>query len=393
VMTSHMLIATAIAGAAVALATIALRSRIAKLHERAVVAQQNLIDAFTTTLHARLELVAAHAEDPAVKRVAVVATEYEREAKRSAAGVALLGRAPVAVALIVCGLVLAIDDASITLHWTANTKALLVLAAALPVLLNVIFGLQQMVRHIERLRPFTEVVMRPARADALASTSASTSSSSEIGSFSRVRFEDVSFAYHAEAGDVLDKLNIDWKNGVLILRGPNGSGKSTVLSLMLGLRAPRLGRVLVDDKALVLHAARHMRAHVAFLPQRPYLGEPHANVGDALRLLVPSATTSEMLDALRQVGLDEALARDGHTPFEVLIGELSVGQRQRLALARVVLRKADIILLDEPDANLDADAIEKLRAIVMDLAKDHMVAVAAHGPLLELLQGQVCVLE
>jgi ABC-type transport system involved in cytochrome bd biosynthesis fused ATPase/permease subunit len=97
--------------------------------------------------------------------------------------------------------------------------------------------------------------------------------------------------------------------------------------------------------------------------------------------------------AIDRVGLTEALSRGGARPLEVKIDSLSVGQRQRVALARMLCRDASLFLLDEPEANLDRTGIELVAKIVRDLAKDHMVMVAVHTPELLRLAHQVIVLD
>jgi ABC-type multidrug transport system fused ATPase/permease subunit len=410
VMTPRLLLVAGVAAAVVAVLTVALRARVARLHARAVQAQEILGTVFTTTLHGRLELVASRAEDPALARVADAARSYGHEAKRSAIGVALLGRAPLAAAVVVSGVLVAWSaDPAVNL-WDAHAKPLIVLAAALPILLNLVFGLQEMLRYVERLRPFAQLVLRPERPDVARRRERATTARPPTRP-SAIELDDVSFTYRSGGPKILDRLSLSWRRGdhapreatrairrpegssVLVLRGPNGSGKSTALRLMLGLRDPDGGRVRVggvDLKELDLPA---LRATMAYLPQRPYLGEPHSTILDSFRLLAPDASESAMSHALARVGLLDALTRGAMGPLARTVGELSVGQRQRVALARVLLRGAEVVLLDEPDANLDADGIARLVAIVEELGEDHMVAVAAHGPVATSLGGSVWELE
>jgi ABC-type transport system involved in cytochrome bd biosynthesis fused ATPase/permease subunit len=126
------------------------------------------------------------------------------------------------------------------------------------------------------------------------------------------------------------------------------------------------------------------RQRVAFMPQRPWFA-PRKTVADALRSAAPDAPVSKQREALGRVAVLDALTRrtDGD-PLSIPVDTLSAGERQRLALARVLCRDADVILLDEPDANLDAAGIALVGELIHELAKDKMVAFAAHTP--ELLQ-------
>jgi ABC-type transport system involved in cytochrome bd biosynthesis fused ATPase/permease subunit len=101
-------------------------------------------------------------------------------------------------------------------------------------------------------------------------------------------------------------------------------------------------------------------------------------VRDALRMLAPEASDDEFRAALAQVKLDERL---GDTGLETLVGTLSIGQRQRLALARILLVNAEMVVLDEPDANLDRHGRGLLDELVRSIARDRFVAVVAHGDL------------
>jgi ABC-type transport system involved in cytochrome bd biosynthesis fused ATPase/permease subunit len=126
------------------------------------------------------------------------------------------------------------------------------------------------------------------------------------------------------------------------------------------------------------------RSRVAFLPQRPYLA-PRAEVRHAIHFLAPDATDDSIRRALDRVGLTTAL--------ETRIETLSTGQRQRVALARLLCRNAELYVLDEPDANLDRAGITLAAGIVRELAKTKMVVLAAHTQELLEAADRVVVLE
>jgi ABC-type transport system involved in cytochrome bd biosynthesis fused ATPase/permease subunit len=206
----------------------------------------------------------------------------------------------------------------------------------------------------------------------------------------------VSFRYDgaaADGADVLREVSFQWTGGhLLALSGANGSGKSTCLRLLLALAAPRAGAIRVDGVDLADLDADAWRARIAFLPQRPYL-PPRSSIRAAVRFLAAEASDDRIRRALDRVGLTAALNRDGADPLEVSVDTLSVGQRQRVALARMLCRDAALFLLDEPEANLDRAGIELVADLVRELARDHMVIVAAHTPELLGLAGHVVVLD
>jgi ABC-type bacteriocin/lantibiotic exporter with double-glycine peptidase domain len=210
-----------------------------------------------------------------------------------------------------------------------------------------------------------------------------------------VTFEGISFRYAGAPGDsdVLRDVAFTCHRGqVLALSGANGSGKSTCLRLLLGLASPRAGVIRLDGVDLADLDADAWRSRVAFLPQRPYL-PPRLSVRAAIRFLAPDASDERIARAIDRVGLTEALSRVGPAPLDVSVDILSVGQRQRVALARMLCRDASVFLLDEPEANLDRAGIELVAEIVRELAKDHMVIVAVHTPELLRVASEVVELD
>jgi ABC-type transport system involved in cytochrome bd biosynthesis fused ATPase/permease subunit len=208
-----------------------------------------------------------------------------------------------------------------------------------------------------------------------------------------ITFEGISFRYAEAPGDadVLRDVAFTCNRGQLLaLSGANGSGKSTCLRLLLALASPRAGVIRIDGVDLADLDADAWRSQVAFLPQRPYL-PPRLSVRAAIRFLAPDASEERMARAIDRVGLTEALSRGPLAPLDVSVDILSVGQRQRVALARMLCRDASVFLLDEPEANLDRAGIELVAEIVRELAKDHMVIVAVHTQ--ELLRVATEVLE
>jgi ATP-binding cassette subfamily C protein CydD len=164
---------------------------------------------------------------------------------------------------------------------------------------------------------------------------------------------------------------------ITFLTGPNGAGKSTVLQVILGLMRPTSGRVLVDGVDVAELDPRAWWAQVAWLAQRPVLIP--GTVRENLDLF---GALSDTDTACRIAGFDEVLATlpDG---YDTLIGRggtgLSLGQRQRLGLARVLGSSAPVLLLDEPTSHLDA-ALETrvLDAIVTRARAGATVVLVGH---------------
>ncbi|MFO7704271.1 MAG: ATP-binding cassette domain-containing protein, partial [Halopseudomonas sp.] len=193
----------------------------------------------------------------------------------------------------------------------------------------------------------------------------------------RIRIADLALEYPGR-GRVLTGINLEIPRGqVVALVGPSGSGKSSLLHCLAGFVTP-------DAGSLSLFGQAPGQAPLAWLGQRPFL--IHGSWADNLRLTAPQADTPAMLRAIDAVGLAGLLATQAQG-LETPLGEggrgLSGGQAQRLALARVWLSDAELVLLDEPTASLDehseAEVIEALRGLV---SSGKTLIIATHHPAL-----------
>ncbi|WP_243221583.1 thiol reductant ABC exporter subunit CydD [Methylobacter sp. S3L5C] len=178
---------------------------------------------------------------------------------------------------------------------------------------------------------------------------------------------------------VLTGINLSIATGEKVaLVGESGAGKTTLLNLLLGFESATEGRILLNGIGVNREYAAQA---IAWVGQNAYIF--HGSIKDNIALADPDASEQRIINAAQAAGVTEFSAQ---LPGGLLtkIGErgygLSGGQVQRIALARAFLKEADIILLDEPTANLDAGNKTLLLAVIEQLFADKTLIVATHDP-------------
>jgi ABC-type transport system involved in cytochrome bd biosynthesis fused ATPase/permease subunit len=217
-----------------------------------------------------------------------------------------------------------------------------------------------------------------------------------------VRLISASYVFPGSSRPVLDcaSLEIEPRETVVVV-GANGVGKSTLLSVFLGLVAPDTGKLEVADRDLRGIDQASWRSHLAFLPDRPALLA--ATLAENLRIADPGASDDEIVEALGAVGAAHMLTsmpRGLETPIGEGGRPVSAGERQRIGLARIMLRDASLYVLDEPTVHLDSEVeqevIEALRrrlACSSALVVTHRLApVSLADRVLEMHDGKLHVL-
>ena len=178
---------------------------------------------------------------------------------------------------------------------------------------------------------------------------------SRIASDARAMLDDVALRWPSAARDAVRHCTLVVEPGArVLLSGPNGSGKSTVAAALVRFLEPVAGRYTLGGRPASSLSADRVREHVTWCEQDPWLSA--GSLRDNLQLAAPTAGDAELWSALGDAGLAgwaSALADGLDTPVGTNGVEMSGGQRQRLAVARTLLRHAKIIVLDEPAAHLD----------------------------------------
>jgi len=178
---------------------------------------------------------------------------------------------------------------------------------------------------------------------------------------------------------VLNNINLQVEKGEkLVLTGETGSGKTTLFNLLLGFEQPTAGHILIKGQSF---SRERLADQFAWVGQKAAVF--YGSIADNISLFNDDIAMDRVVTAAQAAGVTEfsdSLSHGLHT----IIGEqgygLSGGQIQRIALARAMLKNADIILLDEPTAHLDDAGKKQLMATISELFRDKTVLIASHDP-------------
>lgn len=196
----------------------------------------------------------------------------------------------------------------------------------------------------------------------------------------RLVLERVSLVHPGSGRALLSEVTLDLQPGqVVALIGPPGAGKSTLLRIVLGVQVPSAGGVFLDGHSTAQWDRGDLARHVGYLPQDPAL--PAGTVAEAISRLAPAAQMDAVLRAARLAGAHDMIMAlpDGYATRVNGPVRLSMGQRQRIALARAVFGAPRIVLLDEPAAYLDAEGeAAVVRMIAALSAAGIAVLVSSH---------------
>ena len=195
-----------------------------------------------------------------------------------------------------------------------------------------------------------------------------------------VSFENVTFTYKGSSDTTLVNVSFRVPKGrVVALVGASGAGKSTLIDLLLRFQQPQQGRILVDDVPLSEFNVASWRGQLGVVNQDPYIFDDTVEAN--LSYGSPSATKADIVEAAQLACADDFI-RTLPQAYDTIVGErgtqLSGGQRQRIALARALLRRPDILILDEATNALDAVTERSFQRALAAYAQDRTVILVAH---------------
>jgi ATP-binding cassette, subfamily B, bacterial len=205
------------------------------------------------------------------------------------------------------------------------------------------------------------------------------------------RLDSVSIKY--DRNPVLENVSLEIPAGAFCaILGPSGAGKSTLADLLVRYLDPDRGRILLDGVDLRQVSLDDLRRQVMLVDQSPYLF--NTSIRENISYALPEATNGQIERAGAAAGLDELIRRlpEG---YETKTGErglaLSAGERQRIALARALLRRPRVLILDEPTSALDSETERLVASNLRDALPSTTLIVITHRP--ALAAGADCVIE
>lgn len=206
-----------------------------------------------------------------------------------------------------------------------------------------------------------------------------------VDSIQSIEFRNVTFTYPSSgARSVIKDFSATFRAGnVIALVGANGTGKTTILKLATAVLEPQSGEILVNGQRMATLDTSTFRRSIGIVFQDSLLVS--GTVRDNITLRDPAFTDEDIAEATSQSGLDEVVKRlpEGLDTHVGLRGQsLSGGEMQRLAIARALVRKPGILVLDEVTNHLDATARSSFGKQLRQLASDRIVLVVTHDPAL-----------
>jgi ATP-binding cassette subfamily B protein len=194
-----------------------------------------------------------------------------------------------------------------------------------------------------------------------------------------IKFKNVSYTFPGNRFQV-GEINISIQKGTKVaITGPSGSGKSTILELLLRIRDPTEGEILFDGINICTMAPSSVRAKIGFVSQEPLLFS--ASIRDNIAVGNLRAGVAEIERAAIAAEIDQ-FVRSLPLGYDTVVGEagaaLSLGQKQRICIARALVRDPDILILDEPTSALDSATEASLNETLFRVGSNRTIIFATH---------------
>ena len=201
-----------------------------------------------------------------------------------------------------------------------------------------------------------------------------------IISKANIEFKDVNFAYEDDERSALSSINLKMDGGKMTaLIGLSGAGKSTILNLLSRFYDRNSGDILIDDQSIYKTTLYSLRNNISLVSQDTTLFDD--TIKNNIKYANLNASDDEILSSAKDSFAHEFIEKLPEK-YETIIGEngirLSGGEKQRLSIARAMLKKSPIVLLDEATSSLDSDTESKIQNAIKELTKNKTTIVIAH---------------
>ncbi len=285
---------------------------------------------------------------------------------------------PIYVATNICGLLLAIY---FTQKFSLQAGAIVIIFSYYSLVTRIVWEINKIYRNIEssisEAAEFTQLFIDPATIQDIHGAKPL------IIKKASIQFHSISFSYndsHTEESSFLNNFSLDIKGHERVgLVGPSGGGKTTITKLLLRFIDLQSGSITIDGQDISKGTQESLRRAIAYVPQDPLLF--HRSLAENIGYSNEKATHADIVRAAKLAHADEFISSlpNGYT---TLVGErgikLSGGQRQRIAIARALLKKSEILVLDEATSSLDSESEKYIQEGLWELMKGKTALVIAH---------------
>ncbi len=280
------------------------------------------------------------------------------------------------VILVICSGILIVDGKmSLGNYWAISQYAILVFAP-IQLLSSISIMVQPGISALTRIGELLKL-----------KTEDEVSGTREIGEIESIKFSNVSFAYTEKK--VVQNFNMEiHKSTKVVLLGKNGSGKTTIAKLLLGFYKNYSGSIRINDIELRDISLADLRSRIGIVAQNIFLFS--GSLLDNIRYISPELKEQEVIDALRKAGLDISEFVDGlYTMINENGKNLSGGQRQKIALARMIVKNPDVMIFDEATSNLDEISSNLLKKSIRPIFGGKICIIITHDKNMELIADRI----
>ncbi len=204
----------------------------------------------------------------------------------------------------------------------------------------------------------------------------------KVGRLEKISFDGVSFKHLTAGRNALEQVSLSASKGETVaFVGPSGAGKTTLVKLLVGLYRPHIGKVLYNNVDVNQADLEEVRGQIGLVTQDTQLFA--GSIRDNLKFVNPNATDEQLWDALKRSAADSLMAR-AMQGLDTVIGEggvkVSGGEKQRLSIARALLRNPKLLVFDEATSSLDSLTEEQITTTIRSLSKnqEQITVLIAH---------------